>query len=77
MAVFVDTGVFVALNNVVDNNHLRSKELFKQALNGTFGRIFTSDQVIEEALTAALVRTKNPNLAVNLGTYLIESPRIT
>ena len=77
MAVFIDTGVFVALNNSIDNHHSRSKDLFKQALKGDFGRIFTSDYVIDEAVTAALVRTKRLDLAVDLGTYIIESPRIT
>ena len=77
MAIFVDTGIFVALNNSIDVHHSRSKELFKQALKGDFGRIFTSDYVIDEAVTAALVRTKRLDLAVDLGTYIIESPRIT
>ncbi len=77
MAVFIDTGIFVALNNTVDVNHSRSKELFKQALKGEFGRIFTSDYVIDEALTVAFARTKRHDLAMDLGTYIIESPRIT
>ena len=77
MAIFVDTGVFVALSNSVDNNHSRSKELFKQVLKGDFGRVYTSDYVIDEALTAALVRTKRVDLAIELGAYIIESPRIT
>lgn len=77
MAVFVDTGVFVALNNTIDNHHSRSKELFKQALKGDFGRIFTSDYVIDEAVTVAVARTKTPKLAVDLGMYILESPRIT
>jgi uncharacterized protein len=77
MAVFVDTGIFVALNNSIDNHHSRSRELFKQALKGDFGRIFTSDYVIDEAITAAVVRTKRLDLAVDIGTYIIESPRIS
>jgi uncharacterized protein len=77
MAVFVDTGIFVALNNAVDSHHSRSRDLFKQALKGDFGRIFTSDYVIDEAITAALVRTKRLDLAVDLGSYIIESPRIS
>jgi hypothetical protein len=49
----------------------------KRALKGDFGRIFTSDYVIEEAVTTALVRTKRHDLAMDLGTYIIASPRIT
>ena len=77
MAVFIDTGIFVALRNADDELHVRSKELMKQALKGEFGRIHTSDYVIDEAITTALVRTRRHDLAVDLGRYIIESPRIT
>jgi hypothetical protein len=77
MAVFIDTGVFVALSNADDELHSRSKELMESALKGQFGRIYTSDYVIEEAITTALIRTKRHDLAKDLGEYIIESPRIT
>ncbi len=77
MAVFIDTGIFVALHNGDDDFHPRSKELMKQALKSDFGRIFTSDYVIDEAITTALVRTKKHYLAHDLGKFIIESPRIT
>ncbi|MCW4001182.1 MAG: PIN domain-containing protein [Candidatus Bathyarchaeota archaeon] len=77
MAVFVDTGIFVALNNGVDNNHQRGRELFRQALKGDFGAVFTSDYIIDEAVTTAYARTKRKDLAIDLGKYIIESPRIT
>jgi predicted nucleic acid-binding protein len=77
MGVFVDTGIFVALHNADDEFHSRSKELMKQALKSDFGRIFTSDYVIDEAITTALVRTKKHDLALDLGRYILASPRIT
>ncbi len=76
MAVFVDTGIFVALRNADDEFHTRSKELMKRALKGEFGTIYTSDYVIDEAVTTALVRTRRHDLAVDVGSYIIESPRI-
>jgi len=76
MAVFVDTGIFVALRNADDEFHVRSKALMKRALKGEFGRIFTSDYVIDEAVTTALARTRRHKLAVDVGRYIIESPRI-
>jgi len=76
MAVFIDTGVFVALRNADDEYHVRSKELMKRALKGEFGRILTSDYVIDEAVTTALVRTRRHDLAVDVGKYIIDSPRI-
>jgi len=76
VAVFIDTGIFVAIHNADDQYHQRSKELMKNALMGNLGRIFTSDYIIDEAITTALARTKKHDMAVDLGTYIIESPRI-
>ena len=77
MAVFIDTGVFVALRNADDELHTRSRELMKKALKGEYGRTYTSDYVIDEAITTALVRTRRHDFAVDIGKYIIESPRIT
>ena len=77
MTVFIDTNVFVALRNADDELHTKSKDLMRRALKGEFGRICTSDYVIDEAITTALVRTKRHDLALDLGKYIIESPRIT
>lgn len=77
LAVFVDTGIFVALHNADDHFHSKSKDLMTQALKGDFGRIFTSDYVIDEAITTALVRTKKHDIAHDLGVFIITSPRIT
>jgi len=77
LAVFVDTGVFVALRNADDELHARSKQLMKKALKGKFGRAYTSDYIIDEAVTTALVRTRRHDLAVDIGKYIIETPRIT
>ena len=77
MAIFIDTGIFVALRNADDELHARSEELMRNALKGGFGRICTSDYVVDEAITTALMRTKRHDLAIDLGTYIIESPRIT
>lgn len=76
MGVFIDTGIFIALHNADDQHHQRSKELIKNALKGNLGRIYTSDYIIDEAVTTALARTRKHDIAVDLGTYIIESPRI-
>jgi predicted nucleic acid-binding protein len=49
----------------------------KKALKAEYGRIYTSDYIIDEAVTTALVRTRRRDLAVDVGKYIIESPRIT
>lgn len=77
VAVFIDTGIFVALRNADDENHDRSRGLMRRALKAEFGKIYTSDYIIDEALTTALVRTRRLALAVDIGKYIMESPRIT
>ncbi len=77
MAVFIDTCLFLALYDAEDTHHEKSRELFKNALTGGLGRLYTSDFIIDETLTIILVRTKQHNIAVEFGKYLMESPRIT
>jgi len=76
VAVFVDTGIFVAVRNKKDRNHRRATELMKRALLAEFGIIHTSDYVTDEAVTTALARTRNHQIAVNTGRYILDSERI-
>jgi len=76
MAVFVDTCIFVAVRNKKDRNHQRAKELMRGALRAKFGIIHTSDHIVDEAVTTALARTRNHQVAVNTGRYILSSPRI-
>lgn len=71
MTIFIDTGVLVALRNADDESHQRSKELMRRALKAEFGAIYTSDYIIDEAITTALVRTRRHELAVDIGKYII------
>lgn len=64
------------MRNKRDKNHDRAKQLIEGALRGEYGRIYTSDYVADEAITTALARTHNHQIAVNTGRYVIESPRI-
>ncbi len=74
--MFVDTGVFVAARNKRDVNHKRAVELLREALNGVYGAVYTSDYVFDEAVTLALVRTGRVELAVDLGCFMLSSRRI-
>jgi predicted nucleic acid-binding protein len=76
MAVFVDTCIFVAVRNKRDKNHRRAAELMRGALKTEFGIVRTSDYVLDEAVTTALARTRNHQIAVNTGRYILDSPRI-
>jgi predicted nucleic acid-binding protein len=76
MGVFVDTGVFVAVRNKNDKNHQIAKALMRRALKAEFGIVYTSDYVVDEAITTALARTRNHQIAVNTGRYILDSERI-
>ena len=76
MSIFIDTGIFVALRNAADKYHRRAKELMKRAMQAEFGAIYTSDYVVDEAITTALARTKRLEMAIDVGEYILSSPRI-
>jgi len=48
----------------------------RRILKGEFGTAYTSDHVIDEAITTALARTKRLELAVDIGELILSSPRI-
>lgn len=72
----MDTGVLVAARNADDNRHQRGKDLIRSALRRDYGPAYTSDYVIDEAVTLMLVRTKNPDMAVDVGDFALRSSRI-
>ena len=76
MAVFIDTGILVAVRNKSDNMHAAATRLMTTALQGEHGRICTSDFVLDEAITTALARTHRHDIAVSTGKFVIDSPRI-
>jgi len=48
----------------------------RRILKGEFGAAYTSDYVIDEAVTTALTRTKRLELAIDIGEFILSSPRI-
>ncbi|MCD6095515.1 MAG: type II toxin-antitoxin system VapC family toxin [Thermoprotei archaeon] len=76
MAVFIDTGIFVAARNKRDVNHKRAVNLLRAALKGDYGAVYTSDYVFDEAVTVALVRTGKPDIAIDIGNFILSSKRL-
>lgn len=56
MALFIDTGVLYALFDVKDDHHLDSVSVLMHALEGRFGRPYTTDYVVLEVTTLLKVR---------------------
>ncbi len=75
MSVFADTGAFLAYRNKKDKYHEIALKLFRDVLKGKYGQIYTSDYIYDEALTLALVRTNNIDVAMDIADVIL-SPRI-
>ena len=75
MSIFADTGAFLAYRNKKDRYHETALKLFRDALKGKYGQIYTSDYIYDEALTLALIRTNNIAVAMDIA-EVIQSPRI-
>lgn len=56
MSVFVDTGLFYALQNTRAQNHEEAKRALATAGSGRYGRLYTSEYVYDEAVS--LVRSR-------------------
>lgn len=76
MAIFLDTSILIAARNADDKNHGGAEELMRSMLRGEHGKIYTSDYVIDEAVTLMLRRTKRLELAIDIGEFILNSPRI-
>jgi len=68
--IFVDTGIFVAYVNKRDVNHKRAVEILEDIMRGKYGKAYTSDYVFDEAVTFALLKTKDVRKALNVGNSL-------
>jgi len=75
MAVFIDTGAFMAYRNKKDVYHSEADDLLRRALQKEFGAIYTTDFIYDETLTLAMVRTGNKNVAKDISDVIL-SPRI-
>lgn len=76
MAVFIDTGAFMAYRNEKDAYHGEAVNLLRRALKREFGTTFTTDYIYGETLTLVMARTGNKNVAKDVSDAML-SPRIT
>ena len=57
MSIFIDTGVFYAHHDVDAERHETAVDLVNAILDGEYGQPYTSDYVLDEAITLARTRT--------------------
>ena len=71
MAVFIDTGAFMAYRNKKDVYHSEADDLLRRALQREFGSMYTTDFIYDETLTLAMVRTGNKNVAKDISDVML------
>ncbi len=74
--IFIDTCVFIAYVNKRDINHDRAIELLEDIMRGKYGKAFTSDYVFDEAVTYALMKTKDIKKALNVGRLILGDDKL-
>lgn len=75
MRLFIDTGPFMALHNKRDKHNPDAQESFGKIRDGktSYSKLYTSDYVLDEAVTGCRQRTRNHNLSVELGNLILLS----
>lgn len=76
MTYFVDTSFFVALLDKDDDFHERAQEMFVDIMNGNYGKVHTSDYVLDESVTVVRRHTKDHEMAVRVGKMISNSVMI-
>ncbi len=75
MRLFIDTGPFMARHNKRDKQHSYAVQSFDKIRDGEtlYRKLYTSDYILDEAVTACRQRTRNHGLPVGLGTLILSS----
>jgi len=71
MSIFLDTAVVVAAHNAGDGNHGRAMAVLEAVRGGEHGNAFSSEFVLDEAVTLAWVRTKDRRVAKAVGLFFL------
>lgn len=74
--ILLDTGFFVALHNTADRNRDAATEIF-DCLKELDARLYTSDYVLDEAVTVAYRRTLRQDIAIDVGHQVMGSKYVT
>lgn len=78
LKLFIDTGPFMARHNKRDRDHESALESFDK-LRGAetqYRKLYTSDYILDEAVTGCRRRTGSHKLAVELGTMIFSSESV-
>ena len=73
--IFIDTGAFFASKVKNDTNHLSAVKIEAQIREGKFGKIITTNYVLDELFTLFKARTSAKD-AIKIGNAIRNSPNI-
>lgn len=76
MAVFIDTGVFYAAGNTADQHHGHANAILKRIFQKQFGQAYTSDYIVDEAVTLTQARTKDRKKSIRMLDNCLHSPEL-
>lgn len=78
MRLFIDTGPLVARYNKDDIHHEEATRTFNEIFSGTtqYTKLYTSDYIVDESITACRSRTRSHKYASDLGESIIGSKSI-
>ncbi len=76
MTILVDTSGVIATRNKDDADHDAAVAAMRKILQNQYGEAFTTDYIFDESVTIALVRTRKPEIAVDVGKFILNTRRI-
>lgn len=78
MRLFLDTGPFIARYSKVDTHHADAVRSFENIGRGEtpYRKLYTSDYVLDEAITGCRQRTRSHKPSVELGSAILSSESI-
>jgi uncharacterized protein len=65
MGIFLDSGFYLGMIHLKDENHKRAIELLSEMRSGRFGQIYTSNHIMDETATLVAIRTLKNTTAIN------------
>lgn len=70
--ILIDTGILAAFANLKDDNHDISIKIMDEVVKKTYGTPLITDYVLDEVVTLLYVRTKSPEISLDIGTKIVE-----
>ncbi len=74
MSLLIDTSALIAARNAEDKNRKPALKIMTPALEGEYGKVFTSDYIFDEAVTLAFNRTGSKKFAIDIGRFARAKP---